>query len=281
MKITKKNIFKSSIVSILILVSAWLWIQYLDVKGPGVPVLLYHGVDTNCSQNKYTLDTEVFEQQLRWLKNQGYSTILPSEIKKQEFNYNPAKTVILTFDDGNLNNYTIVYPLLKKYGYTGVFFIVTSMIDHRKIISAEQLKEMAVNGMEIGSHTISHPFLDTLGENEIVRQLKQSKQKLETITGADVISLAPPGGWFNTKTIINARQQGYEFIFSCEIGLNDLTQKPFVYKRIEVLRNMSLAKFKDLLIPSRAFGYKIKQSLKFVLHWLIGTENYVKLAHAI
>lgn len=280
MKILQKKVFFTAIISIAMLLGGWTWMQYQDVQGTGLPVLLYHGVDSHGPKNKYTLDTEVFEQQLQWLHNDGYVTILPGEIKGRVFQENPEKKVMLTFDDGLLDNFQIVFPLLQKYGFDGLFFIITDEIGKGGRIHAEQLREMSDRGCEIGSHTISHPYLDALSDTEIVHQLKKSKQVLEKITGKEVAALAPPGGWFNKTTVYLAQQEGYSSIFSCEIGLNDLTENPFVYKRIEVVRGMSLSEFKDLLVPARAFGYKFSQSLKFFLHDLIGTANYQKLSHA-
>ena len=259
----------------------WGWEQYRDVHGPGIPVLLYHGVDSHGPKDKYTLDAEEFERQLRWLKEKGYSTVLPRDIKRHAWGENPPKTVMLSFDDGRENNYSVVLPLLQKYGFHAIFFIVTGALGEKGIITPRQLKEISSQGMEIGSHTVTHPYLDTLKDNQVEYQLQQSKIALEKITGQKVLALAPPGGWFNHTTEKIARQQGYHFVFSCEIGLNDLTQTPFVYRRIEVLRGMSLAEFQNLLEPSRAAVYKLKQSLKFFLHSIIGTDNYVKLSHAL
>ena len=280
-KLLKVRVLLAILVLFFLIAGGWSWWQYQDVQGPGVPVLLYHGVDNEGPKNKYTLDTDVFEQQLQWLRSNGYQTILTSDIQGQVYQKNPEKTVILSFDDGLLNNYEIVFPLLRKYGFKGVFFIITAEIGKSGRITAGQLKEMSDSGMELGSHTISHPYLDTLSDAEAVYQLQHSKQTLENISGKQVISLAPPGGWFDNDTEKIALKQGYDFLFGCEIGLNDLTDNPFVYKRIEVLRGMSLAEFQDLLVPVRAFGYKLEQSLKFVLHSIIGTSNYVKLSHAI
>lgn len=279
MKLLRIRVFLPVVVLLFLISGVWSWWQYQDVKGPGIPVLLYHGVDNERPKNKYTLDTDAFERQLQCLKYNGYQTILPSDIHGRVCEKNPEKTVILSFDDGLLNNYEIVFPLLRKYGFKGLFFFITAEIGKNGRITAEQLKEMSDSGMELGSHTISHPYLDTLNSAEVVHQLQHSKQTLENISGKKVTSLAPPGGWFDTETEKIALQQGYDFFFSCEIGLNDLTENPFVYKRIEVLRSMSLKEFQDLLVPTRAFEYKLEQSLKFALHSLIGTSNYVKLSH--
>ena len=78
-----------------------------------------------------------------------------------------------------------------------------------------------------------------------------------------------------------AKDVGYKFLFSCEIGTNDLKNHPFVYRRIEVTGDMSINEFSRLLNPPQILSYKIMQSLKFFLHYLIGSNNYKKLASTL
>ena len=172
----KKRISVLFISFIVVIIGSWTWGQFKDVQGPGIPVLLYHGVDSNGPKDKYTIDTEAFERQLRWLRDNGYSTILPRDIKGRSWDENPKKTVMLTFDDGRADNFRIVMPLLQKYGFRGVFFIVTGALGEKGIVTIQQVKDMSIKGMEIGSHTVTHPFLDTLDAEQITYQLQQSKK---------------------------------------------------------------------------------------------------------
>lgn len=279
MTILKKICFLFLPAFIGVFIFGWGLLQYQDLKEPGLPVLLYHGIDSDGPKNKYTIDEEVFEEQLRWLKANGYKTLLPREIFEHALKNNPEKTVIISFDDGLMNNFNIVLPLLQEYGFKGIFFIVTDAINKKGFVSMEQLISIHNSGMEIGSHTVSHTFLDTINSNEISHELQDSKRIIENIIGHQVTSIAPPGGWYNSDAVVISKRLGYKFLFSCEIGLNNLTKKPFVYKRIEVLRGMQLNEFKKLLAPKKVFPYKIIQSIKFALHYIIGTDKYVQLSH--
>lgn len=279
-----RQITKRSFVVLVILLfcfsAAFVAQQYAELREPGVIVLLYHRIEPE-GEGKYILKVSEFEKQLNYLHNQGYKTILPKEIVESGLRQNPPKTIILSFDDGTPDHYKIVYPLLKQFGYGGVFFIITKYINSPGSLAAKQIVEMAQNNMEIGSHSYSHPFLDEFDFKEINYELNKSKDDLEKICGKKVIAFSPPGGWFNDDVVKVAKDVGYKFLFSCEIGTNDLQKRPFVYKRIEVTGDMSIDEFKCLLDPPQILSYKIMQSLKFFLHYLIGSNNYKKLASTL
>ena len=280
-QITKRS-FVVLVILLFCLLAAFVAQQYAELREPGVIVLLYHRVEREGSGNKYTLRLSKFEEQLSYLHNQGYKTILPKEIVESGLRQNPPKTIILSFDDGTEDHYETVYPALKKYGFKGIFFIVTKYINSPGSLTSDQIRKMSKNRMEIGSHSYSHPFLDELANSEIYHELKKSKDDLEKISGQRITSFAPPGGWFNDAVIKAARDIGYQAFFSCEIGYNDLQKHPFIYKRIEVLEDMSNEEFKDLLQPSSGIlGYKLIQSVKNFLHNLIGSNNYKMLGRAL
>ncbi len=275
----KKTILGLS--SILIILLGVLVVQaYIELSGPGVIVLLYHRVSTG-GGGKYVLSPAKFEQQMKFLKTHGYKTTLARDIVLKHTRVNPAKTVILTFDDGTEDHYTTVFPILQKYGFNGVFFIITKYIGAPGNLTASQIKEMSLSGMEIGSHTYSHPFLDELTDDQIRFQLKKSRDDLQNIIECPVTSLAPPGGWFDERTVEISRELGYKAVFGCEIGVNDLSKSPLVYRRIEIPGNADLAEFGKLLTPSMLITCKIEQIVKTWLHDLIGSNDYHKLAKAL
>lgn len=92
----------------------------------------------------------------------------------------PEKAVILAFDDGHLDHYTNAYPILKKHGAKAVFFIISGKPDQdSKFANRDQVKELADAGFEIGSHSVSHLNLTSLGNTQLIEELSGSKAKLE------------------------------------------------------------------------------------------------------
>jgi peptidoglycan/xylan/chitin deacetylase (PgdA/CDA1 family) len=282
---TKKTIAIGFAVVLLLAVlsSAGLVIKdYRELNQPGITVLLYHRITAKMDDtSKYSISMTKFQEQMEYLKKAGYTTVLPREIAIGHLTDNRRDIIILSFDDGTADHFALAYPLLKQNGQTGIFFVVSGLINSPGNLTSDQIKQMNEDGMEIGSHSYSHPLLDQLGYEEDKNELKKSKDTLESITGGKVYSFAPPGGWYNENVIRAARTTGYDLFFGCAIGVNDLSRKPFVYKRIEVLRDMSFDQFKDLLHPQNILAYKVKQSIKFLLHDLVGSRNYAKLSRGI
>lgn len=262
--------------------TAYVFAVYLDLKKPGVIVLLFHEIIEIEQEwtNKYQHRLVDFEEQLEYLRREGYRTILPSEIIEEATYGSDEKLIMLTFDDGTPGHYNIVYPLLKEKGFGGVFFVIAGNVGKRYSLSENMLLEMSQNGMEIGSHSYSHPFLDELVENEVFEELHSSKKLLENAINGKVISFAPPGGWYTERDVQIVKKAGYKAFFSCEIGVNDISEPPFIYKRIEVLGDMSMNDFERLLLPEKALVYKLEQLIKFAVHRLIGSNQYKMLSEA-
>jgi len=245
-----------------------------ELNDRGIVVLLYHKIKEKGDSNKYVLEITEFEKQLKYLKDNGYNTILPTDtitaIPIDSFN----KTVILTFDDGTKDHYKNVYPLLRKYDYEGLFFVVTKYINSPGCLSTDEIREMSLGGMGIGSHSYSHPLLDAIEKDKMYSQLQLSKEYLDNLSINPILDLAPPGGWFDDNVVKAAVDIGYERVFSCNIGPTDISQDPVVFNRIEVLGDMSIDDFVQLLNPEELFLYKLEQSLKFIIHDIVGSKNY-------
>ena len=83
---------------------------------------------------------------------------------------NSRPNTVITFDDGHLTNYTIAFPVLRKFGFRAEFFITPGQIADSNRIKVHQLKEMIDNGMAIGSHGLTHAYLDDLDDVEAIKE---------------------------------------------------------------------------------------------------------------
>jgi peptidoglycan/xylan/chitin deacetylase (PgdA/CDA1 family) len=126
--------------------------------------------DTNETLN---ITPKRFEEQLKFLKDRGYTTISFEQLNSAFSNQYklPAKPIILSFDDSTSSHYSTVYPLLKKYGFKGTFFVTTGYIGKEKHLTEGQIKEMYDGGMEISSHSITHPDLTKLSAQKLAYEL--------------------------------------------------------------------------------------------------------------
>jgi peptidoglycan/xylan/chitin deacetylase (PgdA/CDA1 family) len=115
----------------------------------------------------------------------------------------PEKPIVLTFDDGYLDNYENAFPILQEFGFIGTFFIITDFADQgaEGYANWEQLKEMAAAGMRIESHTKNHPDLSTMGRADIIFQALGSQETIAAHIGYAPRYLCYPGGRYNEETM--------------------------------------------------------------------------------
>jgi peptidoglycan/xylan/chitin deacetylase (PgdA/CDA1 family) len=211
-----------------------------------VPVLMYHRISplTNFPTRRLYVSPETFERQMAYLQSKNYKTLTPLEFYKLlEGGKNPIqKSILLTFDDGNFDNYKNAFPVLKKYHMTGTFYVVSSRLS----ISPSQLREMSDAGMEIESHTENH--LDLQRETNLFtlrREILGSKNVIESITGKPVYSLAYPGCVASNTAINITANSGYLMVFSCGKSIDHALSHRYSLDRIHVFDNME--NFKKIL----------------------------------
>jgi len=217
-----------------------------------VPILMYHSVrpidfkTTNAFVSSLTLPPTEFERELIYLKSRGFTSITLQDLAqhlKGELPL-PSKPVILTFDDGFQNDYQYAFPLLKTYGFTGTFFIITGLIGHPEYMTWGQVVDLERSGMEIGSHTITHPDLTRM--TPVVRdsQLTESKQTLEEKLGVPITALSYPGGAFNDDVVAAARRAGYDVAVTTRYGATPPAGKPMEVSRLRIQGTDQLGAFK-------------------------------------
>ncbi len=211
-----------------------------------IPVLTYHHVAPvpNNSGRDYFVSPEIFEEQLAYLSEKGYQTLTPQEFYDiLASGKNPIqKSVLLTFDDGNFDNYKYAFPLLKKYHMTGTFYVPS----HRSGIKSSQLKEMADAGMVIDPHGKTHMMLKNVTNSDsLYQELVVSKNTLQNLTGKKVVSFCYPGCEYNGSVTSTLASNGYLVAFSCGMSIDHKLGSRFVLSRMHVYDKMD--HFKSIL----------------------------------
>lgn len=176
------------------------------------PVLMYHHVAPKIGDNPYYVSPDIFDQQMAWLRDNRYNVISLDKFYNGVYGNEllPERPVVLTFDDGDRDHYTNAFPIMKKYGFTGTFYVITNDISTGGgFMTWDMLKEMAKDGMDIQSHTVHHPNLAAASEDEIRLELSKSKRVIEEKLGTTVKHLAYPGGAYSNTTIKVLEELGY------------------------------------------------------------------------
>src|SRR5260370_15952982 len=120
----------------------------------------------------------------------------------------PSKPVVITLDDGYRDLYTAAYPVLRAHGFTAVAHIVPNFVGQPAYVTQSQILEMDREGIEIASHTMSHPNLARMSYGAAMNELSKSKQWLEQLVGHPGLDFADPSGQFTQQTVVAVHPAG-------------------------------------------------------------------------
>jgi peptidoglycan/xylan/chitin deacetylase (PgdA/CDA1 family) len=193
-----------------------------------VPVLCYHQIrnwrPTDSKQAKdYIVPEAAFAEQMKMLADSGFHTISADQLYAYLTTGAalPSKPVMLTFDDTDLPQYTIAKPTMEKYGFKGLFFIMTVSLGRPNYMSRAQVKELSDAGHEIGSHTWDHKNIKKFTDADWAVQIDKPTKTLETITGKHIKYFAYPFGLWDETSIAPLKAHGFEAAFQLSAKRNE------------------------------------------------------------
>ena len=204
-----------------------------------IPVLMYHKIPTAPLATKHQIyvTKDNFEKHLAYFNQRKLTPITFADYLKYASGELPlagfpARPIILTFDDGYLDNYTNLLPLMQRYGYRGVLYLLGDFdVRHNQwdlaadptepradIMDFAQKRAFVAAGWEIGAHTQSHPRLSTLLLPEAVAEIGQSKAALEAALQTNIVSFAYPYGDLNEALKSAVRAAGFALGVATDTG---------------------------------------------------------------
>jgi peptidoglycan/xylan/chitin deacetylase (PgdA/CDA1 family) len=232
------------------------------VEDDGLPtakVLCYHIVESP-TDDRMQVTRETFRQHLRYIQMTGYNVIPLRHLYEYVAGKRasiPKNSVVITIDDGWRSAYTEAWPELKQYGFPFTLFVYPNIIGKTTIaLSWEQIKEMSDAGVDIQSHTFSHPMLtrkrhrsmDEAGYDKwLRRELYDSRKAIAKHTGREVKYLAYPYGDFDNRVVDAARAAGYDAALTCEFGPVRRGSDPLRMKRFVIDKRMDFADFRKYM----------------------------------
>jgi peptidoglycan/xylan/chitin deacetylase (PgdA/CDA1 family) len=168
----------------------------------------------------YIVEIQNFKDQIKMLADSGYHSILPDQLYAY-LNTGaplPSKPIMFTFDDTDMDQFTIAAPTLKKYGFKAVYFIMTVSIGRKgkfvDYMTKEQIKQLSDDGNIIGSHTYDHKNFKKYQGKDWEEQLDKPTKKLEEITGKKMTEFAYPFGLWNAEGFPELKKRGFRMAFS-------------------------------------------------------------------
>ncbi len=177
-----------------------------------IPILCYHSIDGRDSS--VFMDPRSFAAQMRYMKRKGFTTLSLEEIVNytRDGTASDGKPIGIVFDDGYKNNYTEAFPVLQEVGFQATIFLAINYCgkvndwrsQHKSIpllpmMTWEEVKEMSRHGIELGSHTMSHPKLAEVPTEQALAELVGAKEEIENHVGREVAFASYPFGSFNDR----------------------------------------------------------------------------------
>jgi peptidoglycan/xylan/chitin deacetylase (PgdA/CDA1 family) len=213
---------------------------------------MYHSIREGNEGRKPYFETntsvQVFDQHMRFLHENGYRTLsLGKAVEMLAGNGTCEQSVAITFDDGYADFYTHAYPLLREHGFTATVFVLTGLLKAQRMqingkdcLTLAEVRELHSQGVNIGSHTISHPELKLLPQDEVENELSTSKRTLEDALGAPVKSFAYPFAFPETdqrfvSSLCNLLEEcGYENGVTTILGTAQPRHNPKLLPRLPI-----------------------------------------------
>jgi len=217
-----------------------------------IPVLMYHKIPDQelQTQHRIFVTKDCFEKHLQFFKSRGFSTLTFRELEQfrsgqRDFSEFPRKPLVLTFDDGYVDNLENAAPLLKKYEMKAVIFLLA---DHslqnnswddngqeplQPLMSLEQKKKLLEFGYEIGSHGFRHGKITEMNPNQALAELRDSKQALEQDFGP-ITTYAFTYGITSPQAAELAEHVGYDFAVNTDTGGLTIEENPYSIFRINI-----------------------------------------------
>jgi peptidoglycan/xylan/chitin deacetylase (PgdA/CDA1 family) len=221
-----------------------------------VPILMYHYVsslpaDADPIRTGLTVTPSVFAEQLQYLSDQSYETISLYEIDEALLYGSelPLRPIILTFDDGHIDHYSNVFPLLQSHNFTATFFIITDFADNAApgYMNWNQIKQLADNGMIIEPHTKSHVDLRNRDYDFLVYQIIGSLESVRAHTSTNPRAFAYPAGAYDATTLQFLDTTSITRAVTTQPGILHTTDNRFQVKRLRITQDMSAQGFASLL----------------------------------
>lgn len=262
----RRIILKSVILHLLALAGYLLglplWFKIFG-KDREIRILLYHSIN-ELRQNDVNVRESQFRKQLDFLRTRYSVIALEEAVATLKKGVRPLKRcVALTFDDGYKDNYQVAFPLLKEKGFHATIFLLTGggpnrelthLIDdqpqYNRLLSWEEVREMASAGISFGSHGETHVRLTDLPTDPLTRETLSSKEKIETEIRGPVYFFSYPygvDGDFDRRAEFFVRETGYEAAFSAIFGTNGEQGNPYALKRIGIEASDTLFTFRAKL----------------------------------
>jgi peptidoglycan/xylan/chitin deacetylase (PgdA/CDA1 family) len=209
-------------------------------------VLMYHRVcpDSEEVTSRYVVSKSNFRKQMEFLSRNGYYTPTLDKFLHGTLKENRSRPIVITFDDGYLDNYENAFPVLQEFGFSALIFLVTDFsrsanwwdkpgrLGNAELLRPHHIQSMSKAGIQFGAHSFSHPRLPELGDNELGEELRKSKLSLENTVEQSFSPIAYPYGCVDNRVKDAVRRAGFHCGFAVYSGPLSYSSDLFEIRRV-------------------------------------------------
>jgi peptidoglycan/xylan/chitin deacetylase (PgdA/CDA1 family) len=219
---------------------------------PSVTVLTYHNFNAH-KKTPFTIDSQKFQEQMRFLKVQKYPVIPLDDLVNHLLKGTPVPdhAVVITIDDGYKTAKTVAWPILKRFNFPFTLYVYPQFFGKPSALTWEDLKVLSKAGVDIQSHSLTHPLLThpdkAMNRKEYIdwidNELLESRQQLEHYLGKPVRDLAYPFGGYDETIVERVEKAGYRSATTCDDGNVTRFVDPLHINRRLVYRGVKFKEF--------------------------------------
>lgn len=212
----------------------------------GIPVLMYHMIG-NVKDNDAVLSEANFRQQMKFLKDNDFHPISMQQLYDYMVNNKPVpiRPVVITFDDGYPDTYSIVMPVMKEYGFKCTVFIPTYDADQGTRLKWDQIKEMQKSGMDICSHGYRHERMPNMTAAALAEEINKSQAELKQQLGIQNEFFCYPYGGYNPTAEAALKKAGIKMAVTMDPGWANYGENPYAVERIWIGNAVDIDNFKE------------------------------------
>lgn len=222
-----------------------------------VPVVMFHRIAseatvTNAVSQDLTVTPERFAAEMSWLARNGYHPISQRTLFRALYEGAPlpAKPLVLSFDDGYVDDAVAVAPILARRHWPATLAIITGRAGKAAFLTWPQIVRLDRAGMDIASHSVDHVELAGASASDLTRQLVDSRQVLAAHLGHPVYWFVYPAGSYDATAEAAAREAGYLLAYTTDPGFTISSDRPMAEPRVRVHGSDSLAAFAAAITSS-------------------------------
>jgi peptidoglycan/xylan/chitin deacetylase (PgdA/CDA1 family) len=222
---------------------------------------------------RYILPLETFRSQMAWIKASGWHGLNVGEALR----YPAEPSVCITFDDGCKTDLIAAAPVLRESGFNATFYLTAGFLGTPGYLNASQVRDLDAQGFQIGCHSMTHAYLSDLTEPELKREIADAKLQIENIVGHAIEHFSCPGGRYDQRTLLVARQAGFASVANSQFHANSPNTNHYELGRVAMLRDLTIEEFADTCRGHGLWKKRLQHQVRRGTQRALGNRAYDRL----